>query len=293
MDPLDWNDLHYYLAAVQGGTLTRAADILGVNRTTVGRRMAALEARIGQAIFEQTAIGYQPTAAGHAVLAAASEMQSHIRVLREQLDGSSAPISGPLKLAIPLGAGRELIAALADFTRQYPQVRLEIANSAQPLVMINQRKADLAIVLGNSLPDHIQACHISTLTQGLYAADHYLQQRPANLPLTQHDWIGWSETMADSAGARWMQSHLTPETKVRLDVDTHADMAAAVSAGLGVGQLWDVTAASLTGLQALQKALPSLTTELWICHLKVVPQLERAQRLVEFCQQALAQPLCP
>src|SRR5215470_14276492 len=83
---LDWDDLKFFITAVRAGNYSNAAKRLKVNRTTVGRRVNLLEARLGIALFEQTPTGYRPTQAGRMVLEAAERMEREIERLNERLE---------------------------------------------------------------------------------------------------------------------------------------------------------------------------------------------------------------
>jgi DNA-binding transcriptional LysR family regulator len=65
--PLDWNDVRFFLALARARTLAKAAIALGVDQTTVGRRIAALERRLGVAVFERTPLGLDVTPAGRRI----------------------------------------------------------------------------------------------------------------------------------------------------------------------------------------------------------------------------------
>ena len=82
---LDWDDLRFYLVAAQAGTGTAAAEKLRVSRTTVTRRVEALERALGVSLFETTAAGAGSTEAGRLVLACARDLDSRIAALRAAL----------------------------------------------------------------------------------------------------------------------------------------------------------------------------------------------------------------
>ena len=74
---LDWNDLRTFLAVHRSGTLARAATTLGINATTVGRRLAVLEEELGAKLFDRTPDGYSVTQAGLDLLPRAYTLSLH------------------------------------------------------------------------------------------------------------------------------------------------------------------------------------------------------------------------
>src|ERR1700760_1070175 len=119
---LDWNDLKFFIGAVRAGNYTHAAARLKVNRTTIGRRINALEAQLGISLFEQTPAGYRPTTAGRAVLECAEGSEGE----RERRKGRRAPphgrLSGPVRIAVSGEIGTEFMGKLLAFRKSDPDV---------------------------------------------------------------------------------------------------------------------------------------------------------------------------
>src|SRR4051812_4824041 len=82
---MHWNDLEVFLAAVRTGSYTAAGRQLGVNRTTIGRRVDALEKALGKPLFEETPLGPSPTVAGARLLDAAAAMEHEVSILLAEL----------------------------------------------------------------------------------------------------------------------------------------------------------------------------------------------------------------
>ena len=98
---INWDDLKYLLATVQSGSFSSAARELGVNRTTVARRIAILEKQLAAPLLEQTLSGYELTSAGEAAIASARHLEQHISELEQTLSKHSGDVSGPLRVAAP------------------------------------------------------------------------------------------------------------------------------------------------------------------------------------------------
>lgn len=122
---MDWNNLKVALAVSQTGSLTQAARVLGVDTSTAGRRLSTLEADLGVMLFVRTKSGFALTDAGRLLIKRASEVQSRVELLVDEVTDSDAGPVGTLRLAgnawvIDLLTGT----ALPDFLTAHPQIDL-------------------------------------------------------------------------------------------------------------------------------------------------------------------------
>src|SRR3546814_3807191 len=91
---IDWDDVRYFLAVARGGSVRAAAERLGVNHTTVLRRIAQLEERLGAQMFEKLPSGYRLTAAGEDVLEFAEQMEASSNRLETRVFGRDQGVRG-------------------------------------------------------------------------------------------------------------------------------------------------------------------------------------------------------
>ena len=120
---IDWDDVRYFLAVARGGSVRAAAERLGVNHSTVLRRIAQLEERLGVHMFEKLPSGYRLTAAGEEVLEFADQMEASSHLLETRVFGRDQSVRGLLRvtLAPPL-ATHLLMPDFADFARLHPDI---------------------------------------------------------------------------------------------------------------------------------------------------------------------------
>jgi DNA-binding transcriptional LysR family regulator len=102
---IDWDDVRYFLAAAQGGSVRAAAKRLGVNHATVLRRIAQLEDRLRAQMFEKLPSGYRLTAAGEEVLEFADQMQASSHQLETRVLGRDQSVHGPAPNSAVLASG--------------------------------------------------------------------------------------------------------------------------------------------------------------------------------------------
>jgi DNA-binding transcriptional LysR family regulator len=142
---IDWDDVRYFLAVVRGGSVRAAAERLGVNHTTVLRRIAQLEGRLGAQMFEKLPSGYRLTDAGGEVLQFAEQMEASSNRLETRVFGRDQGVRGLLRvtLAPPL-ATHLLMPDFAEFARLHPEIEMEILSIGE-LVNLTNREADVAI----------------------------------------------------------------------------------------------------------------------------------------------------
>ncbi|WP_419757583.1 LysR family transcriptional regulator [Acidisoma sp.] len=142
---IDWDDVRYFLAVARGGSVRAAAERLRVNHSTVLRRVAQLEERLGTHMFEKLPAGYRLTDAGEEVLAFAEQMEMSSNRLETSVFGRDQSLRGLLRvtLAPPL-ATHLLMPDFAEFARLHPEIELEILSSDEPVNLTN-RQADVAI----------------------------------------------------------------------------------------------------------------------------------------------------
>jgi len=142
---IDWDDVRYFLAVAREGSVRAAAERLGVNHSTVLRRIAQLEQRLGVRMFEKLPAGYRLTHAGEEVLEFADQMEASSNRLETRVFGRDQGIRGLLRvtLAPPL-ATHLLMPDFAEFARLHPEIEMEILPSDDPVNLTN-READVAI----------------------------------------------------------------------------------------------------------------------------------------------------
>jgi DNA-binding transcriptional LysR family regulator len=142
---IDWDDVRYFLAVARGGSVRAAAEGLGVNHSTVLRRIAQLEKRLGVHIFEKLPSGYRLTAAGEEVLEFAQQMEASSHQLETRVFGRDQSARGLLRVTLPpFLATHLLMPDFAEFARLHPDIEMEILSTGEVANLTN-READVAI----------------------------------------------------------------------------------------------------------------------------------------------------
>jgi DNA-binding transcriptional LysR family regulator len=173
---VDWDDFRSVLAIVRGGTVSAAAKQLGVDHTTVIRRVDRLERQLSAKLFDRRKTGYQLTDAGHRVAASAEALESTIVANQEQIGGSRAQLTGTVRIGAPDGFGTHFLAPrLAALADRHPGLDLELVATAR-LFSLSKREADIAISLSLPKEGQVVGRKLVDYSLGLYAAPRYLER---------------------------------------------------------------------------------------------------------------------
>ena len=167
---VEWSDLRVFLAIAREGTLGAAARRLGQSQPTMGRRLRALEAATGQALFQRTAEGFVLTDEGAAVLGHAERVEEEVLAFQRQLAGADAQLEGLLRLSSSEWFGTVLLApVLAEFGRLHPGVTIELLTDAR-LYSLPRREADMVFRIKPFDEPEVIARRLLHIPYGLYAA---------------------------------------------------------------------------------------------------------------------------
>ncbi|MBK9116764.1 MAG: LysR family transcriptional regulator [Betaproteobacteria bacterium] len=172
------NDLLLFARVADEGSLSRAAQRLGVPKSTVSRRIAALEARLGERLLLRTTRKNTVTDFGRSVLEHAHQVAQEVEATSLLAESRSARPSGRLRVSMPGDlASLVLSSVLTEFLDRYPEVSLELDLTARRVDLIGE-SFDVAIRMGD-LPDDatLAARRLATWSGGLYAAPAYLARR--------------------------------------------------------------------------------------------------------------------
>ncbi len=173
MQALDWNDYQAFLAIARAGQLARASHALGVDATTIGRRLRRLEARLGATLFEQSREGQVLTDAGEVLLVQVEAMAQAVAGVADG-GGGKAELSGALRISVPEGFGGWFLPShVPAFAATYPRLTLDlVANSG--LLSLSKREADIAVTLSRPKAGPVIARKLSDYALRLYASSDYL-----------------------------------------------------------------------------------------------------------------------
>jgi DNA-binding transcriptional LysR family regulator len=252
------------LAIARAGTLVAAAGALKLNHSTVFRRLNALEEGLGTKLFERLAAGYQPTEAGHRLIAAAELMEEQALALDRELTGRDTRLSGKLRVTASETMGFRLLTdEIAAFRKQYPGILIELAVDNR-VYDLSRREADVALRATKPEQGDLFGRKLVDIHWALFAAPDYLKANPAPVTLKtlgKHQVVGWS-VQAPTKAAAWIDAHV-PAESVGFRSSGLINQFMAARAGLGLALLPTYLAAADPALKRAL-TLKDLVTELWL-----------------------------
>lgn len=255
---LAWDDLQLVLAVARGRNLAASARRLGVDPSTVYRRLGALESRLGASLFERLPTGYAPTALGSELIATAERMDQAAARLEETLsDGSAAHLTGTLRLTAPDDIAEFLmLPILAEFRARHGEVEIELVIDNRNL-NLTRREADVALRPTSQPPAHLFGRRAAALAAAVWGPPALLDR-----PLEALPWIAWEEGTGPADYQDWLLRQVPGARRV-LRTASLLGQARAAAAGLGAAVMPSFLGAAL-GLRRLTPPLPELDSELWL-----------------------------
>ncbi|WP_448206133.1 LysR family transcriptional regulator [Azospirillum sp. sgz302134] len=229
---MDWDDLRFFIELARNGSLSATARRLRVDHTTVARRVAALESRLGIKLFDRLPRGYALTPEGEEVAALAARLEEDAFAIERFAQGQPGEPSGTVRLsAPPVFASAFIAPRLGPFRERFPQIVLELVGDARA-ASLTRREADLAVRLNRPDQEGLVSRRLGTMGYGLYASPSYLEKR------AEADWgfVGYDESLDHVPQQRWLRGVAAGRPFVFRANDL-ASLAAAARAGLGIAAL--------------------------------------------------------
>ena len=289
MRAFPWDEFRLVKAIADTRSLQGAADQLGVNHSTVFRRLADLEEKAGAALFERHRTGYQLTPTGEAMVNVATRIDADVSDFMRKLDGQDLRPRGEIRVTTNDTLMLYLIVPiLARFRAEYPDIRVDMIMSNQAL-NLSKRDADIAIRATDSPPDNLTGRRLSDLVWAIYGrrndwpqgAKHFAMDAPP----ASVSWVSLGEGFAHLHAARYIRDHVHPD-RVALTVNTVLGLTEAVEAGIGIGPLPCFIADARPDLVRLSPVDPDFSTGLWLL---THPDLKSSPRVRAFLDLAAAE----
>ncbi|MCG7963438.1 MAG: LysR family transcriptional regulator [Candidatus Thiodiazotropha taylori] len=233
MHKIDWSDIHQFLAIASAGSATQAAAKLGINHTTVYRRMAGLERKIGKKLFERSTSGWLITPLGEQILSYAESMAEDANTIERKILSDTQDLSGTLRITVGESCTDSiLMPVIRQFTTRYPEVQLEIITSTDELDLA-AREADIALRATDNPPENLVGKRIGSIAYAIYGNRDLVRMMPSNpdqeVPCIT--WLGDSHTRP-----AWIKDHFPQIHKVYRATSTQT-MLSMVRESIGIAKM--------------------------------------------------------
>lgn len=286
-EQLDWNDLRYFLAIARAGTLAGAAQALGVNHSTVFRRLNAFEDRLGVRLFERLPEGYVATPEGAEIRRHAEAVDDSVNALARTVAGRDARLSGRIRLTTPATIAGDYVAGyLAVFRERYPDITVEIATGDHDFDL-NRREADVALRATQHPPELLVGRKVLELPWYVCAGRETIARHgaPASMAdLGNFPLVGADDGFVRLAPFAWLRRTFD-ERQFAARAGDIATLRALTLAGLGVTVLpGDQYCTELVHLFPLE---PAFVGQLWLLTHPDLRHVARIRTFMDFLADSL------
>lgn len=236
---MNWDDLRFFLELARLKRLNQAGRKLGVDHTTVSRRIELLEAALGCRLFESTTDGYTLTEAGERLLTHAESVESNVVLMREEAQGNGLRVSGTVRIGTPEGFGTAFLAPrLGRLFAEHPDLRVELLTLPR-FPSLAAREADIIVTLDPPQQGRYIVSRLTDYSYGLFASKSYLRHHGpirAKAQVSDNELIGYIDELLLSPQLHYLDD-LLPQHQVRFSSSGMLAQVAAIRAGLGLGVL--------------------------------------------------------
>jgi DNA-binding transcriptional LysR family regulator len=276
----DWDDLRQVLAIARCGGLAGAAAALGVDHSTMFRRLNALERRLGAKLFERRSSGYRPTEAGLRVVGAAERIEAEALALDRDLTGRDARLEGRLRVTSSetLAFGM-LTREIARFRTLHPGIVVELAIDNRPLDLA-RREADVALRATRPQEADLFGRKLAEMDWAVYGRRQSRTRLASLAELAGSPVIGWGSSAAPVRAAEWI-AEMVPESAIVYRSNSLINQLVAAKAGLGLAVLPCYLADPEPALRRLMPPIPDLARELWIVTHRDLKETARVRTFME------------
>ncbi|TXH35826.1 MAG: LysR family transcriptional regulator [Rhodospirillaceae bacterium] len=264
----DWNDLRLVLAVARRGSLTGAAQSLGINHSTAFRRLNAAEGRLGVRLFERLPNGlYLATAAGDRMAETAERIETETAALDREIAGHDHRLTGQLRVTSSDTLAHRLATGhFARFRQMHPGIVIELTVDNRVL-SLSRREADIALRPARPKEGDLFGRKLADIAWTAYGAPPLLARRaPMKKPaeLADMPMIGWSADAGGIPASDWLASFVSPTAWVYRS-NSLINQFMAAKAGIGLVLLPCYLGDSTSDLRrAIATPIPELMRELWI-----------------------------
>ncbi|HKE48514.1 MAG TPA: LysR family transcriptional regulator [Rhodanobacteraceae bacterium] len=286
-EALSWDDLQYFLAVCRHSTIGGAARWLGVNHSTVLRRISSLEATLDQRLFDRLPGGYALTEHGHELAASLAGVAEQIETAQRRIAGGDLAIQGVIRLTSTdtLLQGL-LLPYIGEFHARHPAVQVQIVIN-NSFLNLTQREADVAVRGSNRPPENLIGRRVGTIETALYASRDYLKSLPKRHGHDDYRWIAPDDSLAHIESAKWMRQHVKPD-RIAMRVDNLVGIVDLVAAGLGVGLLLCPLADRRRELVRIEEPMRQMDTQIWVLTHPDLKHVARIRALTDFLFERLS-----
>jgi DNA-binding transcriptional LysR family regulator len=229
---LHWDDVRLFLALSRAATVGAAARALGVDASTVSRRLVVLEESVKATLFDRGRDGITPTKAAEDLMPVAEEIEAVIQRFTTAAEGLEREVSGLVRITCPADVAAVIVAPLVrELSARHPALRFEL-EPGEAVLDLTRRQADLAVRTVRPVSGDLVITKLVAIRWVVAATPALARELGTLRRWDAAPWVGWGERLAHLGPARWCAAHAGGDPVLRSD--SLAVQLAAVAAGVGV-----------------------------------------------------------
>lgn len=282
-----WDEVRTAYQVARLGTVSGAADVLGVHHATVIRHIDALEGRLGVKLFQRHARGYTPTEAGQDLLKVAKAADDQFHQLGARLKGHGDGVSGDLTVTSLASFSTMLTPVMVKFQKQNPEVKIRYLTGDR-LFRLEYGEAHVAIRAGAApdQPDNVVQPFIKQ-TVAMVAAQSYIDRMgmpESDADLAKHEFVSHDDNDSRAPFHRWLLAHVPMDQIVYRTMDNRS-MRDAIAAGAGIGFLPSYEFGLMPGVKQVMPPREEWATNLWLVTHVDLHRTPKVQTFLKFLKE--------
>jgi DNA-binding transcriptional LysR family regulator len=283
---ISWEDFRLIKALVACGTLAGAAATVGINQSTVFRRLRSIEVALKADLFEKHRTGYVLTAAGHQMATLADRIDQDILAVVRNLTTRDQELVGELRITMSDSMFADMLAPmLRRFASKYPKLTLDVVASNEPL-NLSRRDVDVAIRASDRPPENLVGRRLARIAWALYRRASDSGPDALEETATQN-WVSLNGNLTALKAGRHIETHIPPG-QIVCRVNSVLGAATAIETGLGIGYLPCFTGDSRRDLKRISTSLPDFAGTLWLLTHQESRHIPRVRVFLNFVANEIA-----
>nr|WP_245181778.1 LysR family transcriptional regulator [Sinorhizobium mexicanum] len=279
------DDLRIIRAVGKNGALAAAAEMLGVNSSTIGRRLSKVEESLGVTLFDRRRTGYVTTAQGEELMALAERVELDVVSVARRVSGHVQGEVGDLRITTSDFILLYLLTPIiASFKAQNPAIRVDVTVGNSSLNLA-RGESDVAVRATDNPPENLFGRKVATIAWAPYVGlPNSVSSWPGPDALYDRQWVSYSGKLSGLKACKFVEERVHHDN-IAYQTDSVAGAAAAVAAGLGVGYLPCMLGDLSPDLIRIGAIEPRLNNELWLL---THPDIRKSGRICAFMKHCIA-----
>jgi DNA-binding transcriptional LysR family regulator len=293
----DWNELRYFLAVARTDSTIAAAKLLGVNQSTVQRRLAALEKQLKRRLVERLPTGYRLTELGEQLRPQAEAVEEKVAAFERSVASADEGLTGTIRLTCPAGFADRLVRPILDgFQARYPDVRVDLV-LADRYLDFAKGEADIALRAGEPGEGALIRRKVGAVAWAVYASRSYVERhgRPHHAEdVRHHAVIAFDSVGSSRRASQWLQS-VAPQTSIVARSNTTLGLLVNAKRGIGLALLPTHIGDHEEDLLRVLDPVPELITPIYLVLHPDLRNTPRIRAFIDFvvAEKAALRPLLP